>query len=282
MSLSKRRYHSRTEILTAAAILCLCLLTGCGKEWKYEPITNVNDLEGRRVGVNLSWAEDYYLLDREDLELFEYDSTADMILALNYDKIDAIALDDAMWALMDSVSDGVEKVEPAIGNTGYVIYIGGGQKELLEDFNSFLAQYKETVEYQDYLERIKNFDGEYAGPEIPLTGTGKVLKVAFPANGYPRSFQEPGCDPVGFDLEAVEHYANDRDLRIQFYAASYDDAIIGLQTGTYDIYAGYLSDEYKKDATHVGMLVSDPIYTAPLYFVQKVQPEITVQVEELE
>ena len=276
----KKRYQIRMRLMLTAALLCL--LTGCGYHWEYNPITDVNNLEGRRVGVNIAWAEDFYLTDRKDLQLFQYDSTADMILALNYDKIDAIALDDTMWALMDAVSDGVEKVDPPIGNTGYVIYVGAGQTDLLEDFNSYIAEFQKTAEYQELLDRISAFDGEYVGPEIPLTGTGKELNVVFMTTGYPRAFQDPGCDPVGFDLEILDRFANDRDYRINYYGASYDDAMIGMRSDVYDIFVGYLSDEYKKDVNLVGLLVSEPMYTAPLYFVQKSQPEITVEVEELE
>lgn len=94
--MSKDHMRKIKYVLTAMLIISACLFSaGCGSasEWKYDPITDVNDLEGRRVGVNLAWESDYYLTGRKDMELVRYDSTSDMIMALKYDKIDAIALD---------------------------------------------------------------------------------------------------------------------------------------------------------------------------------------------
>ena len=47
-----------------------------------------DDLDGKRVGVCLGWACDYYLSDREDMELLRYDMFADLIVALKYGYVD--------------------------------------------------------------------------------------------------------------------------------------------------------------------------------------------------
>ena len=121
-NISKEHIHIVKYILIGM-LFCACLFcAGCGSagDWEYDPITDVNNLEGRRVGVNLAWESDYYLDGRDDMELVRYDTTADMIMALRYDKIDAIALDADSVKLLMSLSEGIEQVE-GDGAVGVVI-----------------------------------------------------------------------------------------------------------------------------------------------------------------
>lgn len=277
----RRRRGAALGILTG---LACCLLAGCSGEWEYDPITDVNDLGGRRVGVNLSWEADYVLTGRDDLVLYRYDTVADQVMALNYDKLDALAMDGLMWRVVSCLSSGLDRVEPAFGSTGYTLYFNADNEALQDEFNAFLAEYKQTEEYRDLLEREAGFDGvNYDGPDIPLTGTGRVLRVAIESEGFPRTFREPGEDtPTGFDLEPLKRFANERDYRLEFVMSNYEDGIFGLMSGIYDIQIGYLSDAYSEEVRAAGLYVSDTIDETPLYFVQKSQRDISVQLDELE
>jgi hypothetical protein len=53
----------------------------------------------------------------------------------------------------------------------------------------------------------------------------------------------------------------------------------GLQAGTYDLAIGYLSDVYREDILDVGLLVSDSMDEIPVYFVEKTQQDIRVDME---
>ena len=74
----KRFFRGTNTILV---VIALFLLSGCITRWEADPITDINNLEGRRVGVNLSWEADYILTQRKDMELFRYDATSDMLMA---------------------------------------------------------------------------------------------------------------------------------------------------------------------------------------------------------
>ena len=254
------------------------VLAGCGASgWKYDPITDVNDLEGRRVGVNLAWESDYYLTGREDMKLSRYDTTSDMIMALKYDKIDVIALDEDSIKLMLSQSGGIERVEPAFGKVNSIMYFGADDKQLTEDFNKFLAEYKKTDGYKDMLRRLDEFDGtEYIGEDIPLTGKGKVIRVVADPDNFPRAFLNPGSDILtGYDTELIKHYANDRGYQLEFIYSNYDDGVIGLKKGLYDVMTGYASDVYAEDVETVGLYVCDSMFDYSLYFLQKNREDIT-------
>ena len=280
----KERRGRRVAALCLISVLCMLLLSACGSvgKWEYRPITDVNNLEGRRVGVNLGWDADYFLDGRDDMVIVRYDSTADLILAMSYDKVDALAMDDILWKLVSNQSSGVTVVDPPAGYTGYTVYFGPHSKDIMEDFNAFLAEYKQTEEYQDFLRRLDGFDGvNYEGPEIPATGTGRTLRVAYLDGEFPRSFSEPGDDAhaLGFDTEAIKRYANEHDMQLEFIPASYEYMVTGLRQGIFDAALGYLSDVYAEDIKNVGLFVSDPMDESPILFVQKTQPVISFNLE---
>ena len=277
----KKVFHI-TKIVTV--IIAVFLFSGCITHWESDPIDDINDLKGRKVGVNLSWEADYILTPRTDMELYRYDSTSDMLMALNFDKIDAIAVDLLMWNLFAGCSTGLTKIEPEFATTGYTYYFSSNNEQLKDEFNAFLVEFKKTDTYKDFLEREFAFCGdEYNGPDIPLTGTGKVLKVAYDPGGFPRAFCDPGEDmPKGFDLEPLKHFANEYNYQLEFYSSVYDDEVLGLVNGIYDLCAGYLSEVYRSEVINRGIFLSEPFDEVPLYFVQKIVQNIEVDMSAIE
>ena len=268
-------------------VLCfvlLCSLSACGgAAWEYRPITDINDLQGRRVGVNLAWEPDYILTGRSDLEVVRYDTLADMVLALKFDKVDALAVDDLIWKVLSIGSVGLRRVEPAFHSTGYILYFGPDNEAIRDDFNAFLEEYQRSEEYRDHMARLDAFDGKtYTGPDIPQTGTGKLLRIAIESEGFPRSFPDPVTNqPSGFDLEALQYFANARNYRLEISLSNYVDIVFGLQAGIYDAGAGYLSEVYAQEVIDAGMYPSEAINYSGLYFIEKTQPSIRVNTDAL-
>lgn len=261
-----------------AALLLLLLLTGCGKQWEYKPVTNPFELEGRRVGVGIACDTDYALTGRKDLTLVRYNEVSNILLALQYDKIDLMALDELLWKFTATSHGGLKAVTPAFASSGYIAYFHESLRPMRDEFNEFLARYQKTDEYADFLMRFEAFDGKsYVGKDIPLTGTGKTLRVAIDAEGFPRSFAEADEEiPTGYDLEALKLFANENGYKLEFTISSYDDMIYGLQGGLYDVAVGALSDRIDAAALSSYLLATDPLYESPLYFIEKTQQDIEI------
>ena len=256
----------------------ILLTASCSNtEWHPRPITDVSNLHGLRVGTNLAWEADYILTKRNDIELYRYDTTADMMMALNYDKIDAIAVDLLISNILTTTAEGIGRVEPSFGETGYVLFFRPGMEDVEAAFNAFVTEYRKTDYYQDFLYREKTFDIDtYEPKDIPLTGTGETLIVAaLAADGYPRCFPKTDGTITGFDTEPLKMFANENNYQLDFRNVNYESAIIGLTNGTYDLVVGYISDAYKDEAEEIGLLVSEPFDITPLYFMQKTQRDIT-------
>ncbi|MCR5465474.1 MAG: transporter substrate-binding domain-containing protein [Lachnospiraceae bacterium] len=272
--LTIKRFSSACLLLST--VLLSVLLTGCGTRWKASPVKDPSNLEGRRVGVEIACDTDYALTGRSDLKVVRYDGLSGILLALQYDKVDVMALDELRWRFTEASHSGLRCVTPAFATSGYIIYFSSELNDVRDEFNGFLADYRSSDEYVSFQSRIAAFDGkEYTGPEIPLTGTGRVLRVAVDSSAFPRSFAEADGDvPSGFDLEALKLFANERNYRLVFTISSYDDMIYGLQGGVYDIAAGFLSDLRDAESLSTYLCVSDSLYEVPLYFIEKTQADI--------
>lgn len=263
-------------LLLSTVLLSAFLLTGCGARWKASPIEDVDNLDGRRVGVEIACDTDYALTGRSDLKVVRYDSLPGILLALQYDKVDVMALDELRWRFTEASHSGLRCITPAFATSGYRIYFSSKLRDVRDEFNGFLKTYRASDEYASFQSRIAAFDGkEYTGSEIPPAGTGRVLRVAIDASAFPRSFAEADGDtPSGFDLEALKLFANERNYRLEFTISSYDDMIYGLQGGVYDIAAGFLSDLRDAESLSTYLCVSDSLYEVPLYFIEKTQADI--------
>lgn len=278
----KMKGRSRKFVVSACVFALSCAMffvAGCAKQGAVTEI-NMDDLSGVRVGVNLAWESDYLMTERGDAEVYRYDSTADMLMALNYNKIDAVALDWLSCKVMQRVAKGLEIVEPPAGTSGYILYFRSGRQDLRDDFNEFFEEFKNSDAYSEYMQRVQDYDGgDYEGPEIEAGtgGDGPVVKLAVGQGEFPRAYFEPDSDePVGYDVEIAKCWARSRNLRIEWIKSDYEDSVAGLLAGKYDAAVGYLSDFYRDEAMKAGLLVSDAFCDTPIYLVRKGKNGITI------
>lgn len=262
---------------TLALILCLCFLTtlaGCGHEFdNYRPIEDVNALEGRKVGVQIAWAADYILSPRdgEDLILYRYDTTADMLMALFYHQIDAVCIDAVEYKIMERTNgDALRRVEEPVSTDGYICYVAPGREKLRDDFNRFLEYYHGAEEFTELYDRVVNFDGlNYEAPDhIHPNGNGEKIKMAFCADYFPYCYSETDGTICGYDIEIMYAFADYCNYELELIETSYEDMFFSVSSGRYDIGIGTVSIAYAEEAHAVGVLTTDMYYALPLYLVE--------------
>ena len=261
-------------ILYTALLMCL---SGCGNQSAvYNPITDVNNLEGRRVGVNLGWSSDFLLSNREDVKVYRYDNTADMLMALCYQKLDAVSTDFFSSKTICALTEGVNMVEPALyDDEGYAVLFGSNEEELCLQFNQFLADYRQTADYDEWLTRMQTFDGlNYEGVEIPIMGMGQVLNVAAMDDGFPTTFYDSeNTEVTGYEIELIKLFANAYDYQLTITATNMDDGVLGLRYGRYDLMIGQFSELYYNNVKNSGFFMSDCHMRLPVYLLEIPDPE---------
>jgi ABC-type amino acid transport substrate-binding protein len=257
------------------AFVTMLLLSACGGLRQRADI-DLSDLHGVRVGVNLAWESDYLLTSRGDAEIYRYDMSSDMLMALNYNKIDAMATDLLSLRMMQFAVDGVRAMEPPIGKSGYMMVFSDGHERLRDDFDAFLVDYEQSEDYANVMARLESFQGLYEGPDATPTSsddadaTGEAVRVAVCDDGYPRSFYEVGEEePLGYEIEVVRAWAKASNRRIAWCRSSYEDAVAGVMAGKYDAIVGWISSLYAEEAEAAGLYPSSGFCECPLYLTVK-------------
>ena len=265
----------RKRIVSVIAVLCLTvMLSGCGHEFaSYRPIDDVNDLDGRKVGVTLAWAADYVLSPRDgkDLILYRYDVTADMLMALFYHQIDAVCVDKLQWQIMEATNGAaLQLIEEPVASDGYLAYASPPREDLKDAFNEFLKYYHQTEEFADLYSRIQTFDGSAyePGKVTHPNGNGEKIKLAFAADYFPYCYTDTDGSICGFDIEIVRAFADYCNYDIELIESSEQDVYYGVSVAKYDMVIAMISQSYAGEAEFLGIHPSDIYYEMPLYLVE--------------
>lgn len=251
----------------------ICLLTGCSKNQKREAISDVNDLEGRRVGVALAWGPDYLLTGRDDLELIRYNTMASMVMALCYDRLDAIAVEKPYALYIMKSVGGCHIVEEPIKRANVNAYVAPSRPELLDEFNCFISEFKKTDTYEDIMDRFLN--ASVYEPEIIPVGSGKKIKVGVGSDNYPFSYINFDTGAYeGCEIELVKHFANAYGYEPEFIDGTYEACELGVSSGKLDMSFYGCSELYREDVELSGMAtVSDGYFPMDIVFIEIEDPE---------
>ena len=264
----RRGKMKKVFVLILVPVLVCSLLSGCAKQKASRPITDVNNLDGHRIGVALAWGPDYLLTDRDDMKLMRYNSVSAAVTALSYNQIDAIAVEKPLAVdILNSVS-GLRCLEDPIAEETFGFLLPPDHTELKDEINTFIAEFINTPAYEDLVARCNASEG-YIFREVPMTGGGRVLHVGAVADAYPFSYPNPETDSIeGSDVEFLCHFANAYGYELVFHSDTHESMEMGILYGEYDVGCGGISDLYRADIELSGCaLMSDAFLPVEIVFV---------------
>lgn len=107
-------------------------------------IVSPDDLEGKKVGVQLGTTGDIYAEDIADATIERYNKGFEAVQALMQNKIDAVVIDGEPAKVFVAENEGLVILDEAFTEEEYAIAIAKDNEELLEDVNAALAKLKES------------------------------------------------------------------------------------------------------------------------------------------
>lgn len=231
---------------------------GCDVHRETVPIEDVNNLGGWTIGVMLAWGPDYALTGREDVDLVRYSRLADLVIALGYQRVDAVAVEDVVGTQILLSVSGLRRVEDPILKDGMVALTKVDREDLLAEFNEFISEFKNTEEYEDLYERAKDPEG-YKYKEVPLSGGDKIIKVGICDDNYPFTYKDSlSGECQGIDIEVLHHFADKYGYSIEYVGGSWNAMSMDVTHGRVDMAVSGVSNLFRGEFEAVeSALVSD-------------------------
>ena len=116
-------------------------------------IKGVDDLVGKKIGVQLGTTGDIYASDIENATIEQYNKGFEAVQSLLQNKIDAVIIDGEPAKVFVDQNEGLKILDEAFTVEEYAICVKKGNTELLENINAAIAELKENGELQAIVDK---------------------------------------------------------------------------------------------------------------------------------
>ena len=206
---------------------------------KSDEITGVDDLTGKRIGVQLGTTGDIYATDYEDegtAKVERYNKAADAIQALKQKKIDCVILDEQPAKAFAAVNTDIKILEEEFTVEDYALCVKKGNKELLNKINQTLKKLKENGTLQKIIDNYIGTDesigkSPYEKKDIKRSGT---LVVATNAEFPPYEYVSNG-KIVGIDADIMQAICDELGYELKIENMKFDSIIASVNAGKADV-----------------------------------------------
>ena len=151
----------RVLYLLLAVFLIACCFAGCGKQPAGQTgahpaeMTTLSDLSNKKIGI-VTGTMTALLVPKlvPDAHYIEFNSTADVIIALESGKIDAFPTDESIYLAMLWEGNSVDRVAEALACSDYGILFGKGKNlPLQQQVNAYIAKIREDGRFNALQEK---------------------------------------------------------------------------------------------------------------------------------
>ena len=129
--------------LSLAAAMTIAM-TGCGGSVPENTVHSVDDLDGKKIGVQLGTTGDIYASDKEGDEagttIERYNKGADAVMALTSDKVDCVVIDNEPAKVFVQNNPGLKILDTEYITEDYAIAVAKNNTELLNKIETALTE----------------------------------------------------------------------------------------------------------------------------------------------
>ncbi len=229
--------HLKKFAVLAAALLTVSALTSCGSVPE-NTVFSVNDLPGKKIGVQLgtvgdSYAEEY----KEDSTIERFSKGADAVQALKQGKIDCVIIDLEPAKAFVEKNDSLCILEEEFAIEDYSICISKNNADLKDKINAALAQIKENGTMESIM---NNYIGDTTKGKTPYNSPDNVdrsngtLVMATNAAFEPYEYYENNTI-VGIDVDMARALCDILGMELKIEDMEFDSIISAVQSGKADI-----------------------------------------------
>lgn len=235
-----------TVILLVAAIAGYSYYKGevekkQAEEAKKNEITCVNDLPGKKIGVQIGttgaiYAEDYEG-DKSGTSVERFNKGADAVQALKVGKIDCVIIDILTAEAFVEKNKELKIVEEEFANEDYAICVDKSNKELKEKINKALQELKEDGTLQqiaDYYTGPEDVKGKNPYQKKEVNRENGTLSMATNAEFPPYEYFDQGTI-VGADIDMMQAVCDKLGMELEIQNIEFDAIITAVESGKADV-----------------------------------------------
>lgn len=213
-------------------------MVGCSSKAPANTVFSVDDLAGKKIGVQLGTTGDIYATDEYGDESVErYNKGTDAVQALKQGKIDCVIIDEQpALAFVDKNSD-LKILDDEFTNEDYAIAISKDNSELKNKINDALSELKADGTLDAI---ISNWIGEDAGKtpyESPADVDRSNGTIVMATNAYFPPYETYDADQkvVGLDVDMAQAICDKLGMELKVEDMEFDSIITAVQSGKADI-----------------------------------------------
>lgn len=231
-------------ILALSAVMAMSMTSVASvyaEESNASGVTCVDDLEGKKIGVQLGTTGDIYASDMEGDKagtvVERYNKGNDAIMALKQGKIDCVIIDSQPAMKFVEKNDDLEILEEDFAVEEYAICVSKDNEELTEAINDALKE----LDKEGTLKQItENYIGDDTKGTCPYESPKDVdrskgtLTMATNAAFEPYEYYD-GDTIVGIDAEMAQALCDKLGYELKIEDMEFDSIINAVQSGKADI-----------------------------------------------
>ena len=263
-----RKTGKRWLVTLMMGLFLMTGLTGCGKQTTVDleeatksvystettdEITGVDDIVGKKIGVQLGTTGDIYVSDYENdgsgTVIERYNKGADAVQALKQGKIDCVVIDEQPALQFVEQNPGLKILDEEFALEEYAIVIAKGNDELLEKVNTALEELKADGTVDEIVSNYIGSDEEKGTHPYEMKDVSRengTLTMGTNAEFPPYEYYE-NSEIVGIDADIMQAIADSLGMELKIEDMSFDSIIPAVSTGKIDVgAAGFTVTEERK------------------------------------
>lgn len=249
---SMQKYMMKKKVALILATVMAVSLCGCGSSIPKNKVNSIDDLEGKKIGVQLGTTGDIYASDIKNVKMDRYNKGSDAVQSLKQGKVDCVIIDEQPAKFfVEKNSKDLKILEEPFENEDYAICLAKDNADLKDKINKALNELKSEGTIDSI---ISNYIGDdtkgkspYKSPADVKRDNG-VLKMATNAEFEPYEYMEDN-KVVGIDADIAQAIADKLGMELKIDNIEFDSIITAVQSGKDDMgLAGMtVTDERKEN-----------------------------------